>query len=963
MSERLLFIFLFFLFLSSTLFGLSTSEDKNKADQYFNNGIKLFDSADYTIAIESFKKSLSFMPEKDESYYYIGQSYLKLNKYKKAEDAIRSAIKINPENDDYYIELIYLYKHQKEYKNALFYAKRALNYTKDPLRFKLLCGEIYTAKKDYQSALGTYYALKSKNINKEVILVRILDIYKATNNLKMQRAIALEILKIDPGNLDAKNIIKALKNSNKDSLKSRLQQSKEHQNIKNGTPAKDGYGILPYIILLLSILLLFLLLFNRNRLFVYILNRYPDQRIIDIWIGTYSFSEASLHEIESNYIKNRNYKDLVYIFYYLAGLIEINLSFLERYAYYCELAGDYSKAEKVYIHMIKIEKNQFTKLRIANNFIKLKKYSSAYKYYDDFLTECPDRLEDVIFFLNEEIKIYPRKHEIKELLADIHLRANKYSSALVIYDSLIPFYKGTRILEKASKCLNKLSDWKKLQVYSKDLINLNPRVSEYYFMLAEAYFHLGRVNSCIEQMDILIKRFPVIIDDILIKNSEFSRELNYFENSIPLLKKAAYLLQSSNRFSEAINICKDVLELSPDDVEILILKAEILTSSGDFEEAIDILEVIEGYNNRALDLLLSIFNKTHSKKVLLLICTRLVSDGESIEAIRLYKKYYINIEKDDDYFINMSNWWKKSNNLKKSFFYKYLYTKNSKKPFLDPSFERNLERSNNIFTQYMTVKIGISLKKPRIIYSALISLILQCPRKEKIISLFYDIVPILKDFDKKFVDDLLKHAESTRLNPILQACTAIYYMDKNKIKSLEHIERAYQVFPTSIFMIKLKAEILLLSGNLEDALGVFFLKSKHNKLIIDSLMRTFFTKKIDECNAYLEKKDISFLELPVVNFGKIKLNVSNCYKKGLIKAQNSELLLCYSYYKLGKYDDVIKFVNSRIKIPINKTEMFIDIIYIKSLKAKNIIDLADKKIKELKNDIIENAPWLKKYLS
>jgi len=953
----LIFIFIVYIFrINSTPLFIKPDE----SNKYFQEGIKYMEQKKYPLAIQSFKKSIKLDYSQAETHYFLGLTYLKINKKNDAELEFKSAISIKSDWDIPYNELISLLKKQKKFKEIIFYAKKILNFTNNPLKFKFLLAQTYTEMNDNKAALLEYYDILSRDNKNEKALLKILDIYSKENNKKMLKTIAKRIIKLDPGNIEASNILKNLSPKEKN-IKKTIRETETPVNKK--FPSDHRNNIFFYIIPIILVTIIFLIFYNKSSIFIIFLKNNTSPFLIKLWVLSGSYSENALHELEKHYIKKHAYRELVNIFNYLSEFISPNSSFLERFAYYCEQSKDYAMAEKVFLKMIDIEPNPLTKLRISNNFIRLKKYSKAFRYYDKFLDENPKKLDEIISFLKEQIKVNSRDVEIKELLADIYFKFKEYSSALIIYSDIAPLYKGTRVMEKAARCAHALKDWNRLEIYAKDLISLNPRIPEYHIMLADVYFHLGRINTCIDKMSFILTKFSAIIDDIMEKNREFSSNPDYLKKSIPILIKAIYTFQGSNRLKNALKLCDKILKLNPENTEALIIKAEIYSKNGDFEESMQIISNIDGYNRRLIDILTTIFESTHSRESLELICDKLYKAGEFKDAKTLYHSYYSSAEKNTEYYFKMSLFWQGLGNLRKQAYYLYSASKISHSKDFSNTLSNIAEKSNDPFIKYLSVKSGINESNPNALYESLLYMIMNFPRKELVVGLFEKVLESPINISNEFSNKILDYSESFKLNPILQTCAALIKKNYDLKGALAHINRASQVFPSSSIINIIRADIILLSGDLELSYGIYSSIKNSNTELVSSLRRCYYLKKIEECKSIINNSSLEKVKQNIMNYGKIEFNPSLSFYSSFNSLENAELLLCFSLEKLGRMEEIIEFLNNRSEKKLDKNELFIRLIHIKALRGINALDLAEKNLSKLKNDILKNSPWLKKFLA
>src|SRR3989339_1211706 len=108
--------------------------DFQKAIQFYNDGLKLFDEGNIESAIESYAKSITFDDSDPDTFNNIGVAYYKLNKIDEALKAFRESINLDP-------------MYARPYNNigVLYIAKNAFDKAKDSFEKSINCDETYIA--------------------------------------------------------------------------------------------------------------------------------------------------------------------------------------------------------------------------------------------------------------------------------------------------------------------------------------------------------------------------------------------------------------------------------------------------------------------------------------------------------------------------------------------------------------------------------------------------------------------------------------------------------------------------------------------------------------------------------------------------------------------------------------------------------------------------------------------------
>lgn len=87
---------------------------------YFNEGNKLYNTKQYSKAIDLYKKSIEVNENEACAYYNSGVCFLKLKEYDNAIKMIKKAIEVQAESK-YFFNLAYCYAMKEDTKKALIY--------------------------------------------------------------------------------------------------------------------------------------------------------------------------------------------------------------------------------------------------------------------------------------------------------------------------------------------------------------------------------------------------------------------------------------------------------------------------------------------------------------------------------------------------------------------------------------------------------------------------------------------------------------------------------------------------------------------------------------------------------------------------------------------------------------------------------------------------------------------------
>lgn len=108
--------------------------DFQKAIQFYNDGLKLFDAGNVEAAIEAYGKSISFDDSDPDTFNNIGVAYYKLKRIDEALDAFKESIALDP-----------MYARPYNNLGVLFISKNSFDKAKDSFEKSVNCDETYIA--------------------------------------------------------------------------------------------------------------------------------------------------------------------------------------------------------------------------------------------------------------------------------------------------------------------------------------------------------------------------------------------------------------------------------------------------------------------------------------------------------------------------------------------------------------------------------------------------------------------------------------------------------------------------------------------------------------------------------------------------------------------------------------------------------------------------------------------------
>ncbi|MGD9581624.1 MAG: tetratricopeptide repeat protein [Vampirovibrionia bacterium] len=108
--------------------------DFQKAIQYYNDGLKLFEEGNIEASIESYNKSISFDDSDPDTFNNLGVAYYKLNQKDNAKKAFEESIELDP-----------MYARPFNNVGVLYLSENAFDKAKDNFEKSLRCDESYVA--------------------------------------------------------------------------------------------------------------------------------------------------------------------------------------------------------------------------------------------------------------------------------------------------------------------------------------------------------------------------------------------------------------------------------------------------------------------------------------------------------------------------------------------------------------------------------------------------------------------------------------------------------------------------------------------------------------------------------------------------------------------------------------------------------------------------------------------------
>jgi tetratricopeptide (TPR) repeat protein len=105
MTPNIIYRIVLLIAFSVILISLHTHAQEPTAKTFFDIGMQNNENAEYSEAIDAFKRAIELKSDYANAYYNLGHAYFNLHRYDEAHDAYKKAVKINPKFGDAYFSL------------------------------------------------------------------------------------------------------------------------------------------------------------------------------------------------------------------------------------------------------------------------------------------------------------------------------------------------------------------------------------------------------------------------------------------------------------------------------------------------------------------------------------------------------------------------------------------------------------------------------------------------------------------------------------------------------------------------------------------------------------------------------------------------------------------------------------------------------------------------------------------
>lgn len=185
--------------------GLSNSEKKNLALDYFISGSVYENLGNYEAAVEQFEKALKY----DTSagiYYTLAKNYFYLNRLSAALNNAQQAILLDSSKIDFYDLLSDIYNYGNQKESAIIALERALLVDSSNLDINFKLARLYEQDRPNQ-AIEIYNRILSQIGNDWTVLRRVAELYERLSNNDGAIESLEKLLSLDPSNVPLKKML------------------------------------------------------------------------------------------------------------------------------------------------------------------------------------------------------------------------------------------------------------------------------------------------------------------------------------------------------------------------------------------------------------------------------------------------------------------------------------------------------------------------------------------------------------------------------------------------------------------------------------------------------------------------------------------------------------------------------------------------------------------------------------
>ena len=241
--------------------------------------------------------------------------------------------------------------------------------------------------------------------------------------------------------------------------------------------------------------------------------------------------------------------------------------------------------------------------KIAENYIKDKKYKEALNFIKKKLEKYPNNAEIMIIlgFVHSQLNYKEMSEEEVSKLAKKALDMNRKSSLVWKYLGILNFNREE--YDKAIKCYKKA-------------IDLNSDIAEIWYELGRVYHERNKINKAIESYKKAIELDPNLIDawDYMAIAYELKKDDS---NAINSYKKIISLISGSSEkeaYNKKIECYRNILSLDPYELDTWENMGVIYEKLGEHDKALVCFEKAMEIAPFDIDLLINVGNIYAAKK-------------------------------------------------------------------------------------------------------------------------------------------------------------------------------------------------------------------------------------------------------------------------------------------------------------------------------------------------------------
>lgn len=157
-----------------------------------------------------YKTVLATYPNNPHALKGLAVTYLKQGNYPDAEKVLERALRTHPDDAELYKEQGVLFAWQERYNEATVSLEKAIELSPEMSDAIITLGDVYYWNKQYPQALDEYRKASSLAPDSADLSLMIAKTYRALNNLTMAEEFASNVMRLNPVNSEAKELLSAI---------------------------------------------------------------------------------------------------------------------------------------------------------------------------------------------------------------------------------------------------------------------------------------------------------------------------------------------------------------------------------------------------------------------------------------------------------------------------------------------------------------------------------------------------------------------------------------------------------------------------------------------------------------------------------------------------------------------------------------------------------------------------------